>query len=126
SSGASNGWTGVGWSLDQSSIQTVKDPLDPTKIAFFYSSPSGGSSILVEGQKPGEYLAKFESAFNRFVRHQVDSQDWWEVTDRLGRRAIFGRDPTTFRRSSNASGAIIEWRLSRITDLSQNFISYAY
>lgn len=132
SSGAGNGWVGMGWKLELGAIERN------TRFGVIYNETaadngkvyavrlSGVSAELVK-LNPGnptdpEYRAKIESGFFRI---RTLSTGGWEVTDRKGVKYLFGISANS-RVEDTATGRIFRWNLERVEDRDGNYLLANY
>lgn len=117
--GQADSWVGFGWSLDFGLIEVdTKDGLKGDQFAFRTGSAS------VELVRNGSYFsAKYEGAFSRF---EHTSEGNWIVTDRAGKRSIYGATPPDRIEDAAKPGSTTKWYLSRIEDTDGNYILFDY
>jgi hypothetical protein len=122
SSNNSNGVCGVGWSIPANSIQRSTKrgvpKYDNTDTFVFISS--GANAELVDIGN-GEYRAKIESAFMKYVFDEAANS--WTVYDKSGTRYLFGGSASS--RVENG-GRVYGWYLDRVEDVYGNYITYIY
>jgi hypothetical protein len=120
SSNNSNGICGVGWSLPLSCIQrSTKNgtPKYNTEDTFVFISGSSNSELINIGG--GEYRAKIENAFMKYVF--LDES--WSVYDKSGTKYTFG----SVEGSRIINGEdVFAWYLEKAEDLYGNYIDYTY
>lgn len=87
---------------------------------------SGGTVDLVS-VKNSEYRAKIEQGFFRFKRMlDADGFPYWEVTDKIGRKYLYGNSGESRMDDPGDKSRIFKWCLSRIVDMHQNYLTVAY
>jgi len=122
SSNNSNGICGVGWTIPSNYIQrSTKKGLpkyDNTDTFLFLSGGSNAELVDIGG---GEYRAKIESAFMKYIYDEQGST--WSVSDKSGTKYIFGASAAS--RLSNGAD-IYSWYLDRVEDVHGNYITYMY
>lgn len=120
SSSGGNGWLGAGWSLDMGSIQRS------TKKGLNYAGSdyvvSGGElvPVSVDSSGNGEYGAKIESQFTKYV---YNASTGWVATTTDGTKYFYGQ--TTASRQDSTKG-VFKWCLDRVEDTNHNFMYYTY
>jgi hypothetical protein len=120
SSNNSNGVCGVGWAIPTNVIQrSTKQgvPKYNDSDTFMFIS-SGANAELVEISE-GQYRAKIESAFMKYVFDGAS----WTVYDKSGTKYFFGG--TAASRQEN-DGKVYAWYLDRVEDVHGNYITYKY
>ncbi len=127
-SGMGNGEVGVGWELDLGAIQRPQ----PSSGAVSYSSDnflytSNGSTISLVSMGSGKYQAKIEGAFSKIQQLTAsDSRPYWVVTDKVGRRFMFGQTAASRQDDPSNSANIYKWKLDKIVDTNGNYIAISY
>lgn len=132
SSGAGNGWVGMGWKLELGAIERN------TRFGVIYSETaadngkvyavrlSGVSAELVKlnpsNPTDPDYRAKIESGF---MRIRTLTTGGWQITDRKGVKYSFGITANG-RVEDTASGRIFRWNLERVEDRDGNYLTATY
>ncbi len=116
----SNGWIGVGWSLEIGSIERS------TKRGMDYSANdyvSSGDGELVERTDWGTnyFGAKVEEAFSKYYYNS--STSGWEVTAKDGTKYYYGT--TSNSRQTNTLGTS-RWCLDKVQDTNGNYMTISY
>jgi RHS repeat-associated protein len=120
-----NGWCGVGWDLDAGYIQRETRygvPVSGSSYSdgYGFTFSFGGHSGRLVSEGGGVYYPQINIDFLKFVY----SNGWWIVTDKGGRKYIFG-DTTASRISVNPYGTF-RWALSSTLDPNGNQSVYSY
>ena len=101
SSGAGNGWLGLGWNLSIPSI-TIDTRWGAPRYRLERESETYSarrSAAHTHGQPGGraaarqdrEFHTRIEGGFQKIIRHGTRPEDyWWEVTDKDGTRYFYG------------------------------------
>jgi hypothetical protein len=129
-SSLSNGWIGVGWTVDVGAIQrNTLFGLDfdcdenDEKRPCYELSMNGMAQPLIKTQG-ALFRPKKESSFLRI--RKIDngtSPFYWEVTDKSGTRYLFGETPQS---RQEADGNTFNWGLDRVVDRNGNFMAVKY
>ncbi|MDJ0763895.1 MAG: SpvB/TcaC N-terminal domain-containing protein [Myxococcota bacterium] len=126
-----NGWMGMGWGIDLSSIEV--------DTRFGVPKYDGDEIYLLDGMMltpaepdafhpPGctRYRLRVEGSFDRILRCGSSSENYyWVVTDKGGTRYTYGRGAGA-RLASPLSGDIFSWHIETEQDTHGNRIAYAY
>lgn len=132
-SGRGNGPLGLGWRLDQTTIQRQTDkglPRYGEEDTFLFNE---GMEIIPVGGKPGEegvtlYRLKNEGTFQLFEHHREG--DYWVVRERNGIRHYLGVHPDhpgeTARVADPDGRGTFRWILLESRDLNGNQILYRH
>ncbi len=114
-----DGWLGLGWALDVSSIQrNTTAGVDYTKNDFVFKKDGSWYALVNIGGN--EYRAKIESGgFMRFFYENGA----WKVLDKKGFIYYFGS--TASSRQDNSYGTF-KWCIDRVQDSNGNFMTLAY
>jgi RHS repeat-associated protein len=140
-----NGWLGLGWELAVPTV--VVDtrwgvPRYCSTTSSAAQCPDGAvetETYLLDGDQlsPVAHRAPFqartaekafrtrvEGEFRKIVRHGDHPSNYtWEVTDRSGKRSIFGGPSATL---ADANGSRFLWALTEVRDLNGNGMKYEY
>lgn len=142
-SGGGNGWMGVGWSLDSSSItidtrwgvprydaslETESYLLDGAEL-----TPLTNREAFVPRTSERTFHTRIEGSFRQIIRHGSSPDSyWWKVTDKTGKRLFYGGlpeantlDPGSVIRDPG-SGSVFTWLLRQERDTNGNTIDYSY
>ncbi len=118
-SGAGNGILGVGWQLALGSIRrSTRNGLDFRGIRFEHDA---AELVPRPDWGTGFYGAKRESEFRKY--RFLSDRLGWEMTDRNGRRWLFGGSAES--RIENEYG-VFEWLLDRVVDANGNWYRVRY
>lgn len=120
SSNNSNGICGVGWAIPANYIQRSTKmgvPAYDNSDTFMFIS-SGANAELVDIAS-GEYRAKIESGFMKFLFDGIN----WLVYDKSGTKYFFGQAAAS--RLDNG-GNTFGWYLDRVEDTYGNYLTYIY
>lgn len=133
SSSAQSGWLGTGWDVG---IPTVA--IDTRWGVPRYHGGLETETYLLNGQQltpvahrselqartaEKVFHTRVEGQFSRIVRHgDGPANYWWEVTDRVGGRMVFGRDGGTTL--TDAHGNIASWAINEQRDANDNLLRY--
>ncbi|MFH1460771.1 MAG: RHS repeat-associated core domain-containing protein [Candidatus Omnitrophota bacterium] len=112
SSQPANSWCGVGWSLELGAITRSMKNGYPKYDSTDIFSYNGAELVNTTGN---EYRLKTDNAFMRFF----NNGSTWEVLDTKGTKYNFTSTITT-------PLGIYQWSLTRVTDLSGNYMSVTY
>lgn len=141
SSGAGDGWLGMGWDLSVPSVS-----IDTRWGVPRYNAATETETYLVGDQQltpvanraapvlrtPDKaFHPRVEGAFNAIMRHgSSPSSYWWEVTDKDGTKSFYGGDPeagpVTAAQLADNNGNIYRWALRETRDLHGNAVHYDY
>ncbi|MBI4698550.1 MAG: hypothetical protein HY758_06465 [Nitrospirae bacterium] len=118
-SNGSNGWLGVGWSLDMGAIQrSNKRGVNYTANDYVVMASGSTSELVPIGNN--YYSPKIEGAFSRYYKHPTGG---WEVTTKDG--VIYYYGSSIASRQDNAIG-VFKWCLDKIQDTNGNFMTVTY
>ncbi|MGH3859588.1 SpvB/TcaC N-terminal domain-containing protein [Actinokineospora sp.] len=133
SSSAQSGWLGTGWDVG---IPTVA--IDTRWGVPRYHAGLETETYLLNGQQltpvahrsalrartaEKVFHTRVEGQFSRIVRRgDSPANYWWEVTDRVGGRMVFGRDGGTTL--TDANGNIASWAINEQRDANDNLLRY--
>jgi hypothetical protein len=128
-----NGWLGVGWELEVSSIQrSLKGGVDYAGTSKNYQLRRTGASLDLVNISGSDYQAKIEGEFTRITQMPATTasgnQPYWIATDRMGTRYTFG-DTASSRQDdtpNNNPARIFKWCLTRVEDTNGNFMTLSY
>ncbi|HZC27936.1 MAG TPA: SpvB/TcaC N-terminal domain-containing protein, partial [Actinopolymorphaceae bacterium] len=147
----SEGWVGLGWSLDPGSVGIDTRYGAPRYLSDKESetytldgdelSPTAVRSTLLDRQVDrADWTRRVESSYERIVRHGSAPGNYsWEVTDQNGTTRLYGarshfdtatgsyvasRDAASIL--SDDSGHDFRWGLSQVRDISGNTVDYTY
>ena len=132
-SAGGSGWAGAGWDVSAPSVT-----VDTRWGVPRFDAGLETETYLLNGEQltpvahRGELRARtaekvfhtrVEGRFDRIVRHgDSPSNYWWEVTDKLGTRTVFGgADDTTL---ADAAGNIAVWAVREVRDPHDNLVRY--
>lgn len=136
-----NGWLGLGWNLQLSSITVetrwgvpryLEDEESETYILNGEQLwPLAHRGELVSRTSEKRFYPRVEGVFSKIIRHGDDpSNYWWEVTDKSGVRYSYGgtvnEGITGSSVLTDSEGNIAHWALTEIRDLNDNFVKYEY
>ena len=120
SSNNSNGLCGVGWAIPQNAIQRSTKygvpKYDNTDVFMF--TGGGANAELVE-IAPGEFRAKIESGFMKYLF----SNNTWTVYDKTGTRYYFGLTSSSRLEDNSRT---FNWLLDKVEDTHGNYVAYIY
>jgi RHS repeat-associated protein len=124
-SGNGNGWCGVGWNLEmgfierdtRSGVLLQANNSYSDAMGFAFSTAEYGGRLIQIGTN--DYRPQINTAFLKFWY----SNGWWTVTDKSGRKYLFG--DTTASRVTNGYGTF-RWALSGILDANGNKTAVQY
>jgi len=135
SSSASTSWTGAGWDLITPSIT-----LDTRWGVPRYHAGLETETYQFNGEQltpvahRGELQARTaekvfhtrtEGSFDKIVRHgDAPTNYWWEVTDKVGTRMVFGGAQATTL--TDRGGNIATWALREVRDTNDNVMRYQH
>ncbi|WP_409495477.1 SpvB/TcaC N-terminal domain-containing protein [Amycolatopsis sp. cmx-11-12] len=135
SSGGTNGWLGAGWNVSLPSIT-----VDTRWGVPRYDAGLETETYVLNGEQltpvahRGElqkrtaekvFHARVESRFDRIVRHGDNPAGyWWEVTDKVGTRMLFGGAADTTL--TDKAGRIATWAVREVRDTNDNVMRYRY
>ncbi|WP_437635072.1 SpvB/TcaC N-terminal domain-containing protein [Sorangium sp. So ce854] len=142
SSGRGNGWLGVGWDLEISSIQHdtrfgVPD-YDGTRIQNDHPGSVAGSvryaldgaQLTAVGPAAGgvRYERRVEGAFQRILRLPTGEPGifYWEVTDKNGVKSVYGKTENARLADPNDASRVFKWNLEYAEDRFGNRIVFKY
>ncbi|WP_437780382.1 SpvB/TcaC N-terminal domain-containing protein [Sorangium sp. So ce1097] len=142
SSARGNGWLGVGWDLEISSIQHdtrfgVPD-YDGTKIQNDHPGSVAGSmryaldgaQLTAVGPAAGgvRYQRRVEGAFQRILRLPTGEPGifYWEVTDKNGVKSVYGKTANARLADPNDASRVFKWNLEYAEDRFGNRIVFKY
>ncbi|NJL19028.1 MAG: hypothetical protein HC901_01605 [Bdellovibrionaceae bacterium] len=133
----SNGWCGVGWSLDVGYIQRetkngipylfpggTQAPASYDDSKGFVVSFGGVNGALVPLGN-GQYRSEIESAFLKFQYNGTS----WTITDRSGNRFFFGLTSQARLENTSWNGTgsrTVRWALEKIEDVNGNTSGLSY
>lgn len=84
-------------------------------------------TVLTETNRTGDtiyYRSERESSFSRIVRYGAGTDhDRWEVTDKSGRKSIFGLDVSSCVGNGRQK---FTWNISKIVDVRGNTVEFTY
>ena len=142
SSGAGNGWLGMGWDLNTPAVMIDTrwgvpryDDINETEtytLGGEQLSPVAHRGEVVARSAEKVFHHRVEGAFRKIVRHgDAPHNYWWEVTDKDGTRSFYGGDPDTGTQSTaavlaDADGDVFRWALVETRDLNGNAVRYSY
>ncbi|MBI3621118.1 MAG: VCBS repeat-containing protein [Nitrospirae bacterium] len=139
---SSNGisWVGKGWELELGAIErSTKRGVD--YAADDYVVRLGGSTVdlvYIGNDAVGnrEYRAKIEGGFTRFKKMTATGNPYWEVTDKTGKRYLFGqtvvsqtavsRQDDPANNTADPNYRIFKWCLERVEDPDGNYMLFSY
>jgi len=135
-SAGGNGWVGMGWKLEVGAIERQTRwgvPYLPTASdeqagRVYTIRVNGVSADLVPAPSPAssdEYRAKIEGGFLR-VKKLSGGSAGWEVTDKTGKKYLFGTTSSTRMSDPADATRIFKWCLERVEDRDGNFMTVAY
>ncbi|MBK7483482.1 MAG: hypothetical protein IPI72_12270 [Flavobacteriales bacterium] len=135
-----NGWLGLGWSLNISSIT-----LDTRWGAPRFDPDKETETYLLDGEmldQPGHrnwpdrttsdrvFHRRIEGSFERIVRKGNSPQSYyWIITDKQGKRRFYGGNENGVISSAvlrDGSDNIVRWHLTKVIDTNNNNILYTY
>ncbi|SMC46161.1 RHS repeat-associated core domain-containing protein [Moheibacter sediminis] len=151
-----NGWMGIGWDLsvpaisidtrwgaprfDESSgcngrpfeteIYSLAGEMLTMKVGEDFTNPHRTSDICRIAGERQFYPRKEHGSYLKVVRYGTSPKNyWWEVTDKMGNKSIYGdpNNPTTPNAViKTADGNIAHWALYRTEDTNGNYVEYSY
>ena len=123
SSGNSNGICGMGWSIPVSAIQRSTKYGVPqyTEDDIFIA---GGEELVPIGA--GEYRAKLESSFTKYVYESSPELNCWTAFDKSGTQYRFGLTPSSRAANPNDPDKVFAWYIDSVTDVYGNTVIYEY
>jgi len=125
-SSAGNSWLGVGWSLEVGRIQRKSRHGVDYNGDDYQLNMNGALVDLVYVGPDGNdrrYQAKIEGSFYRIKK--ITNGDYWEVTDKMGTRHLFGQTNSS-RRMYFTGNRIFAWGLDYVEDIHTNYMTYTY
>jgi RHS repeat-associated protein len=143
SSARGNGWLGIGWDLALSSIEhdtrfgvpdyggeQIQNDF-PGALAGAVRYQLDGAQLTAAGTAAGgtRYSRRVEGGFERILKLPVMAEpaiQYWEVTDKLGTKSVFGRSPNARLADVNAPTRIFKWALERVEDRFGNLMLFKY
>ncbi|MDH5399066.1 MAG: hypothetical protein OEX02_13025, partial [Cyclobacteriaceae bacterium] len=142
-SGGGNGWLGLGWN-----IMTPAITVDTRWGAPRYDDATETETYSLNGEmltpvahrgtpesrnKDGEkqFYPRVEGSFQKIIRKGNNPQEYrWIVTDKSGTKYFYGSTQTGILNTeavlATDAGNIAHWALTRVEDLSGNYVSYSY
>lgn len=128
SSGAGNGWVGVGWDLDLGAIQRqAKNGVDFAGNRYVFRTNHSAETLVPLAGSTTMFATEIASRFEKFEKKTAaDGRSWWVVTDRFGTTREYG--PTNDSRTANPADPtqIFAWHLTAIRDALGNSILVTY
>jgi RHS repeat-associated protein len=119
---SANGIAGQGWSLDLASVERRIDKGIPSFDNDTDLFTLQGDELLPVGG--GAYRMRIEGRFSR-IRHVIaDGRDFWAVTERDGKRVLYGLEPD--HRLHDDAGRIAAWYVSKVQDANGNAVDFTY
>ncbi|HEY6560417.1 MAG TPA: SpvB/TcaC N-terminal domain-containing protein [Polyangiaceae bacterium] len=117
-----NGWLGVGWDVELSSIQI--------DTRFGVPKYDGSEIYLVDGQaltqQGSTFKRRVEGSFDRIERLGSGANDYhWVITDKNGTRSTYGASANA-RLGKPGGGPIFQWYLEKVRDAFGNTLSVTY
>ncbi|MFL6201629.1 MAG: toxin TcdB middle/N-terminal domain-containing protein [Thermoanaerobaculia bacterium] len=134
SSGAQNGWLGMGWDLALPAVEISTlfgvpryDPIRETETYLLDGEQLAPvSDPAAPRTAERAFTRRVEGSFERIVRHGSGPAGfWWEVTDQDGVRRLYGRSPAA-RLGDPRTGNTFRWHLEQVIDLHGNRIDFTY
>jgi RHS repeat-associated protein len=124
-SGAGNGWLGVGWSLVVGSIERqTKSGVNYADDKYVFHSNQGLETLVAQGNI---YATEIAARFEKFEKKQAaDGRPYWVVTDTRGTIREYGSSDASRLANPNNPDQIFGWNLSRVTDTLGNAITFVY
>jgi YD repeat-containing protein len=117
SSSGGDGWVGVGWELEVGAIErSVRSGVDYSGDDYLLRLAGATVELVNIG---GEYRAKIEGGVNRIKKIGTH----WEVTDKMGKRYLFGQ---TAASRQDGSPGIFKWCLDQVIDPNGNSMTLSY
>jgi YD repeat-containing protein len=123
-SNASDGFLGVGWTLDFGSIQRSTKKGIPKYDASdtFVMTTNGSTQELVFDSLKNVYHPQIEGSFEKIER----VNDYWCVTDKKGTKYYFGQTVNARVLHPDSPSMIDRWALNRVEDLNGNYMTVTY
>jgi hypothetical protein len=122
-----NGWLGVGWELEVGAIErNIKYGVNYTADDYLLRLAGATVELVFIGfdaSNNREYRAKIESSFMRVKKLRTGG---WEVTDKTGKRYLFGQTVASRQVNPSASPQIFKWCLDRVEDTDGNYMTFTY
>lgn len=112
---------GQGWTLNIPYIERI----NKEGVEKLYTDPTFYSSLsdeLVEVGS-GEYAAKVDNG--EFLRYTYANSKW-TVTDKNGKKYIFGATAAARQDDSSDATRVYKWMLEEVRDTNDNFVRYEY
>lgn len=120
-----NGWVGMGWELEVGAIQRSTKGGVNYSGSNFQMKVSGATLDLVSFN--GEYRAKIEKDFNRIRQLTAsDGYTYWEVTNKVGVRFLFGQASASRQDDPSAGSRIFKWCLDEVIEPNGNYMTFSY
>jgi RHS repeat-associated protein len=117
-----NGIAGLGWSLSIAAIRRRTDKAIPSYDDARDVFTLEGDELLPTGA--GSYRQRIERRFARIRHIRTGGRDFWAVTDRDGRRVLYGVEPD--HRLHDGAGHIASWYMSKVQDTNGNEVRFSY
>jgi hypothetical protein len=124
-----DGWVGMGWDLEIGSIErSTKNGVDLVGGTDFVLRMAGTAIDLIYDNSPGVnfYRAKIEGGFYRVEKISSGSLFYWQVTDKTGRKYLFGQTSATRQYDPGDSNKVFKWCLDHVEDTNGNYMTYSY
>ncbi|SEF70746.1 RHS repeat-associated core domain-containing protein [Nonomuraea solani] len=134
SSGATNGWLGLGWDVTIPSISVDSRWGVPrydarTETETYSMMGEQLSPVAHRGTPPPRtankvFRPRIEGRFDRIVRLGDSPRTYtWEVTDKAGVRRLYGGEGATL---ADDQGNVFTWALREVRDRNDNTVRYHY
>ncbi|MBX3329143.1 MAG: hypothetical protein KF722_01985 [Nitrospira sp.] len=121
-----NGWLGMGWKLELGTIERQRR-FGIDYSADDYTVTLSGVSMDLVSVGGGEYRAKIENSFQRLRKlTAADGRPYWEMTDKEGKRYLFGQTAASRIADPADANKIFKWSLDWVVDRDGNYMKMAY
>ncbi len=86
-------WLGVGWEIEVGAIERATTPyLDYGAEKYVFRNAAGLSNLA--SQDNSTFYQQNEASFLRFRKLSSNSDVYWEITDKIGNKYLFGETST--------------------------------
>ncbi|WP_158578683.1 SpvB/TcaC N-terminal domain-containing protein [Spongiactinospora rosea] len=134
SSGAANGWMGVGWNLSVPSISIdtrwgvprydAKNETETYRLGGEQLTPVAHREAARPRTADKVFHQRVEGRFARFVRKGDSPKTYtWEVTEKSGTRWLYGGEGAVL---ADDAGNVFSWALREVRDPNGNTIRYQH
>ncbi len=116
---------GVGWEIEVGAIERATTPyLDYGAEKYVFRNAAGLSNLA--SQDNSTFYQQNEASFLRFRKLSSNSDVYWEITDKIGNKYLFGETSTARQQDASNPPRIFKWCLDRIEDVNGNYITFSY